>query len=72
MDEEADGETVEYVDCSSVVSVRRLSIELSFGNAPSADLPEVNLTRAKLLGEFVTPICSGSEPEYRYDSAWMR
>jgi hypothetical protein len=72
MDEEADGETVEYVDCSSVGSVRKLSIELPIGNAPSVDLPGANLARAKLLGELVTPIFSGSEPEYRYDSAWMR
>jgi hypothetical protein len=72
VDGEADGETVEYVDCSSIESERKLSIELPFGNAPSADLPGANLARAKLLGEFVTPIFSGSEPEYRYDSAWMR
>lgn len=69
MDEEADGETVEYVDCSSVGSGRKLSIELPFGNAPSAG---ANLARAKLLGEFVPPILNGSESAYRYDSAWMR
>lgn len=72
MDEEADGETVKYVDCSSVGSIRKLCIELPFGNAPSADLPGASLDRAKLLDEFSTPIFSGSEPEYRYDSAWMR
>lgn len=72
MNEEVDGETVECVDCSSVGSGRKLSIELPFGNAPSTELPGANLTRAKLLEEFVTPIFSGSESEYRYDSAWMR